>query len=567
MDYLLLLSLVILTFSSRLVVIPPVAGQHEDESALNESDSILNHESISIDEFYEQSKCQPMNISFCEGVPYNNTLLPNSIGHQTQKEVDRALYHFYPLVEVNCSLDLKLFLCTFYAPVCHDHGDGSLPLSYGPCRSLCESVKERCYSHMAATNNPWPSHLQCDKFPDRRSNRSILCAGRDDEETLFSNGANSDGPPAIRDLGFVCPKNFEVNSYTLHLNGKIHHNCAMPCENVLLNRSNTQLVRMVVGIIAFISLISTIFTCITYLVDTKRFNYPARPIIIIAFCQFMVALCYMIGFLTSNRISCNDPAEPPKSLPNMKMIRTTTMGNKKGNCTLLFMALYFFQISTMIWWLMMTISWFMIARLKWAPEAVSSVARYFHLFSWAVPAFLTIYLSVLGNIEGDPLTGTCYVSMNNQDSIKAFVIYPVLICILGGFVFLSLGYISLRDTRDTLTRQYGKQTDEHDNLVKRIGLFSLLFIIFATILIGCHYHELNNLNLWMLSWLSNICKNREYSIPCPVRNFSQYAPHYGLFLLKYVATMAMGVISALFMMSEKTLSAYREAAELCNYRI
>lgn len=565
--------ILIINLAGQLLLTNLVVGQNDEDNgflqALNETKVDLVYP---FDESHEHSRCQPMKIPFCENVQYNETMLPNFLGQKSQQDIIHEINIYTPLMQVGCSPDLKLFLCSVYAPICFDHMNGTKPLSLFPCRSLCESARQGCISHLRQLDKDWPPALQCDKFPDKRRDKAVLCVGKEDESRYSQNSFDSNdrsesiSSAITRDLGFVCPKNFEVNSYILHLNGKTYNNCAMPCDDVPLDKAGTRIVRFTTGILAIVCLISTTFTCISFLLDTKRFEYPARPIVIIAFCQLIVASAYLLGFITNNKISCNDPADPPRSLPNMRMVRTITMGNKKGSCTLQFMALYFFQMSSMFWWLMMTISWCMIANLKWAPEAVGSVARYFHLFSWTIPALLTIYLSVLGDIEGDALTGTCYVSMSNQESIGLFVMTPTIICLSAGCVFLALGFKSIWDSRETLRIEYGKQTDEHNRLVVRILLFSLFFIIFSILLIWCHYHEQANLNSWMLSWLSNICKNREYSIPCPVRDFTSYSPHYSTFILKFVATMALGIISAVFMMSEKTLTAYREVAELSNYR-
>lgn len=557
-----------------LLPAPITCNQDEDSSGFNDSsrlgfESIFN--SLPIDETSEHSKCLNMNIPFCEGIEYNRTILPNSFGHLTQQDVISEINIYHPLIKNGCSPDLKLFLCTVYAPICFDHVNDTKLLTLMPCRSLCESARRGCLAHFKQFNRDWPDALDCQKFPTK--NDGTMCVGKD-EETRFSNNVVDSSQRSetsisaiTRDLGFVCPKNFEVSSYTFHLNGKTYSNCAMPCDDVLLDRHNTQIVRSMTLILAVICLISTLFTCITFCVNTKRFKYPARPIIFIAFCQLIVATCYIIGFATYNKISCNEPVDPPKSLPNLRMIRYVNAGNKKGSCTLQFMALYFFQISTMFWWLMMTISWYMIAKLKWAPESVSSASRYFHLFSWIIPALLTIYLSVLGDIEGDPLTGTCYVSLSNQESIKAFFIYPTLICVFTGCIFLVSGFKSLWASRETLKREYGKQTDEHYKLVLRIVLFSLIFIVSSIVLMVCHHYEQSNLNTWMLSWLANICRNREYSIPCPIARNSNHGPHYSTFVLKYTATMIVGISSALFMLCEKTFASYREVVEMCNFRI
>lgn len=492
-----------------------------------------------------EPRCQEMNIEFCHNIGYNRTMLPNIMNHNTQTEVITEINVFDPLLRLNCSPDIRLFLCAVYAPPCFEQDVE--PISLPPCRSLCESARQGCSIHLSPFSQPWPEKLRCERFPDGRK-ADQMCVGKD-TGAEYSNTAQT----VTRDLGFVCPKNFQYDSYTLHLNGKAYKNCSLPCEGVLLSKFHTPVVQVVTFILAIISIVSTLYTCSRYLSDTSKFEYPSQPIIIISFCQFAVALCFILGFLTDNKVACNDPLEPPSDLPNLKMIRAITTGNKKGFCTLQFMALYFFQMSAVLWWLMMTISWYMIAGLKWAPEAVGSTARYFHTFSWTMAALLTIYLSVSGKIEGDPLSGVCYVSTSTEETIRDFVIYPISICLLIGCVFFLLGFKSLRDSRETLKRVYGKQTNEHQNLINRIGLYSILFITFSCILLYCHYYEQKNRDSWMLAWLAKICKNREFSLPCPSKNIGYQSPQPSTFILKYLATMAIGIISALFILSEKGL--------------
>lgn len=489
-----------------------------------------------------EPRCQEMNIEFCQNVGYNRTMLPNIMNHHTQQDIITEINVFDPLLRLNCSPDIRLFLCAVYAPTCFDQDTD--PISLPPCRSLCESARQGCSDRVREFAQSWPPILSCDKFPDGPK-ADQMCVGKDTGSEFSQT--------VTRDLGFVCPKNFQYESYTLHLNGRAHKNCSIPCDGVLLNKVHTPVVQTVTFILAIVSTLSTLFTCSRYLTDTSKFDYPAQPIIIISFCQFAVALCFILGFITDNKIACNDPLEPPSDLPNLKMIRAITTGNKKGFCTLQFMALYFFQLSSVLWWLMMTISWYMIAGLKWAPEAVSSTARYFHTFTWTTAALLTIYLSVSGKIEGDPLSGVCYVSTSLEETIRDFVIYPISLCLVVGCIFFLLGFKSLRDSREALKRVYGKQTNEHQNLINRIGLYSILFITFSCLLLYCHYYEQSNRDSWMLAWLAKICKKREFSLPCPSKNIGYQSPQPSIFILKYLATMAIGITSALFILSEKGL--------------
>ena len=65
-----------------------------------------------------ENQCQPIKIEMCKGLPYNHTILPNLMGHQDQTEAMAKIKPYIPLVKVNCSEDLRLFLCSMFAPPC-----------------------------------------------------------------------------------------------------------------------------------------------------------------------------------------------------------------------------------------------------------------------------------------------------------------------------------------------------------------------------------------------------------------------------------------------------------------
>lgn len=513
------------------------------------------------EDIHGASRCLIMKIPFCENVGYNKTMLPNKLNHVSQGDVINDINVFSPLVSLECSPLLRMFLCTYHAPMCFDNGDGPNPIQLYPCKSLCETVRRGCGSRLRELNFHWPPHLRCEQFPEN-TNRT-QCVGNSTFNDASDNSQNS-GVSITRDLRFVCPKNFEVNSSILYLNGRNYSNCAKPCNDVLLLEDEATIVRHVVLLIAVLCVGSSIFACLTFLKDMKRFRYPMRPMIFISACQLVVGTCYLIGYFTNNKIACNEPLEPPKPLPNLNMISTTNMGYRKSSCTFQFMTLYFAQLSTFFWWLMMTISWYLIAKLKWAPESVSGVARYFHFGSWVTPAVLTVYLTATGKIEGDSLTGTCYVNFSDQESMRHFVMYPILITIFLGIGFLVTGYKSLYDSRETLKCMYGTQTKEHHKLVLRLTIYSLAFIVFSLLLVYCHFYEESHLNSWMALWLSRICRSRDFSIPCPMGHFGHQKPHYQEFILKFFVTMGISLCTAIFMFSRKTLNALNNSSELGN---
>ena len=90
-------------------------------------------------------KCEPIAIDMCKGLPYDTTVFPNLLGHKNQEEAGRDIVTYHPLVRIECSPDIKLFLCAFFTPVCTVL-DRPLP----PCRSLCDSARRGCESLMAS---------------------------------------------------------------------------------------------------------------------------------------------------------------------------------------------------------------------------------------------------------------------------------------------------------------------------------------------------------------------------------------------------------------------------------
>ena len=56
------------------------------------------------------------------------------------KESGLEAHQFYPLVQLECSEDLRPFLCGLYTPVCMEDYPKFLP----PCRFLCERARAGC---------------------------------------------------------------------------------------------------------------------------------------------------------------------------------------------------------------------------------------------------------------------------------------------------------------------------------------------------------------------------------------------------------------------------------------
>lgn len=51
--------------------------------------------------------------------------------------------------------------------------------------------------------------------------------------------------------------------------------------------------------------------------------------------------------------------------------------------------------------MVLTLTWFLAAGLKWGHEAIEANSHYFHLAAWGVPGVMTISILALGKVEGE----------------------------------------------------------------------------------------------------------------------------------------------------------------------
>lgn len=106
-------------------------------------------------------RCQEITIPMCRGIGYNWTSMPNSLHHDTQEEAGLEVHQFWPLVKIECSPDMRFFLCSIYAPICIKDYPNSIPA----CKSVCLRAEAGCAPLMRKYGFAWPERMQCDKFP------------------------------------------------------------------------------------------------------------------------------------------------------------------------------------------------------------------------------------------------------------------------------------------------------------------------------------------------------------------------------------------------------------------
>ncbi|XP_004859263.1 frizzled-2 [Heterocephalus glaber] len=506
----------------------------------------------------EHGFCQPISIPLCTDIAYNQTILPNLLGHTSQEDAGLEVHQFYPLVKVQCSPELRFFLCAMYAPVCT-----VLEQAIPPCRAICERARQGCEALMNKFGFQWPERLRCELFP--RHGAEQLCVGQNRSEDSAP-GTAPPGPapgtapasPAPRPASppappFRCPRVLRVPAY-LSYRFLGERDCAAPCEParpdgaLFFSQEETRFARLWILTWSVLCCVSTFFTVTTYLVDMQRFRYPERPIVFLSGCYTMVSVAYIAGFLLQERAVCNERFSDDG-------YRTVVQGTKKEGCTLLFMVLYFFSMASSIWWVILSLTWFLAAGMKWGHEAIEANSQYFHLAAWAVPAVKTVAILALGQVDGDVLSGVCFVGLHSLDPLRGFVLAPLFVYLFVGTSFLLAGFVSLFRIR-TVMKHDGTKTEKLERLMVRIGVFSVLYTVPATIVLACYFYEQAFRERWERSWVSQHC--RSLAIPCPAPHAPRAAPDFTVYMIKYLMTLIVGITSGFWIWSGKTLHSWRK---------
>ena len=318
---------------------------------------------------------------------------------------------------------------------------------------------------------------------------------------------------------------------------KIHtggvDNCALNCYGPYFGEEEKSFSTFWIGLWSILCAISTFMTVTTFMVDMQRFKYPERPIIFLSACYFMVSIGYIIRLIVGHEgVACEEGR-----------VRYDTMG--PATCTVVFLLVYFFSMASSIWWVILTFTWFLAAGLKWGQEAIASYSQYFHLAAWLIPSVKSIAVLAMSSVDGDPVAGICYVGNQSLENLRGFVLAPLIVYLLMGTSFLLAGFVHLFRIRSVIKAQGRGKTDKLERLMIRIGVFSVLYLVPATIVISCYFYE----QYFRLRW--------ETARTCRCSP-DQVTPTYSVFMLKYFMCLVVGITSGVWIWTGKTVQSWRK---------
>ncbi|XP_022247003.1 frizzled-5-like [Limulus polyphemus] len=529
-----------------------------------------------------RKQCEDIRVPMCKDIGYNVTSMPNQFYHQTQKEAGLEVHQFWPLVEIQCSKDLRFFLCSIYIPICMPDYEGSIPA----CRSVCERAQLGCAPIMKQYGFAWPERMNCGNLPEY-GNSGHVCMdeleggggsskysmsntsktvpshigkdmlGRETRPTnkhpdvMKTSISNNSRPSVTFDSDCVCQCRYPMISLKEYKKKEYYNkvesggvlNCALSCHGLFHTKSEHVFATIWLSVWGILCCLSTTLTVTTFMIDKERFRYPERPIIFLSGCYFMTSIGYLIRIGVGHEaIACDE-----------YIIRYQS-SERSAMCIVVFLLIYFFGMASSLWWVMLTLTWLLAAGMKWGNEAIAGCSLYFHLVAWAIPAMKTIAILSVDGIDGDPVAGICYVGNQNVALLRRFVLIPLCVYLMVGTSFLLGGFIELFRIRSIIRQQERDSVDKLEKLMVRIGIFSVLYTVPATSIIGCYIYEHVSRDTW------------ERSTNCPCSG-PDLKPDYSVFMLKYFMFLIVGITSGFWIWSEKTLESWKKFfARLCRLK-
>ncbi|KAK7107799.1 hypothetical protein V1264_015650 [Littorina saxatilis] len=488
--------------------------------------------------------CEPIRFDMCKGLGYNVTGMPNLVGQIDQQDASLTLQTFTPLIQYGCSAQLKFFLCSVYVPMCTE----KVLLPIGPCRPMCENVRKRCQPVLNEFGYPWPTALNCSKFPASNDQNHMCMDGPTEDDPTDTPKPHNHGlslgggrttlyPDIIPGLSGSSSLHHLRKCSMYNNAGKYVYinrteRCALLCsQDDAFSTEDKHFADVWMGIWAGVCFLSTFFTVFTFLIDSQRFKYPERPIIFLSMCYNIYSIAYIVRLIAGrDDIACDMESQSGKNILIQEGLENT-------DCAIVFLLLYFFGTASSLWWVVLTFTWFLAAGLKWGHEAIQLHSSYFHLAAWAVPAIKTIVILVMRDVDADELTGVCFVGNQNTTTLMGFAVAPLIVYLLLGVSFLVAGFLALFRIRKQV-RSDGVKTDKLEVLMVRIGIFSVLYTVPATCVIGCLIYEYANRDYWYAK-----------------KGHSE--PNIEIFMLKLFMNLVVGITSGMWVWSAKTVDSWK----------
>lgn len=184
-----------------------------------------------------------------------------------------------------------------------------------------------------------------------------------------------------------------------------------------------------VAVWSIICLVFTIVALLTFLIQPKRFRWPARPILYLTSCGFVTSTIYLIRWV-EGPYTCTGESQLEKPSESL-------------SCVGISLILLFCDIAYSLWWCVFCFVWFLSAAREWSTEAIEKISTRLHTTVWIVSAFPMLYILISHNININYLSGFCEVKS------MPLIMFQLVFMVISTF-FSVVTSVALKNVKKTL---------------------------------------------------------------------------------------------------------------------
>ncbi|NXW67000.1 SMO protein, partial [Hirundo rustica] len=349
--------------------------------------------------------------------------------------------------------------------------DGQVEL---PSQTLCQATRAPCT--IVERERGWPDFLKCttDRFPEGCPNEV--------QNIKFNSSGQCEAPLVRTDN----PKSWYEDV----------EGCGIQCQNPLFTEKEHREMHVYIAAFSSVTIFCTFFTLATFVADWRNSNrYPAVILFYVNACFFVGSIGWLAQFMDGARdeIVCRADG-------TMRLGEPTS--NETLSCVIIFVIVYYSLMSGVIWFVMLTYAWHASFKaLGTTYQPLLGKTSYFHLITWSIPFVLTVAILAVAQVDGDSVSGICFVGYKNYRYRAGFVLAPIgLVLIVGGY-FLIRGVMtlfSIKSNHPGLLSE--KAASKINETMLRLGIFGFLAFGFVFITFGCHFYDFFNQAEWERSF-------------------------------------------------------------------
>ncbi|XP_076232442.1 smoothened, frizzled class receptor isoform X2 [Calliopsis andreniformis] len=417
------------------------------------------------------AKCVEMQRSTCMGtrLPYTTTTLDLIPENMNQDDVEEKLHVLQALRHIpKCWAVVQPLLCSIFMPKCINN---TVDL---PSQEMCKMVSGPC--RIVFNHTIWPSFIKCENTE------------------LFPKLCKNDIRELKYNISSKCLKPLVPTDNALAIFEGVE-GCGTQCNDPLFTEEEHKQIHSFIAWAAGICGSFNLFTVVTFLIDWRSANkYPALVIFYINCCFMISCIGWLVQFTAGSRevIVCRKDGT----------LRMSEPSGENLSCVVVFVLVYYSLMAAMVWFVILTYAWHMsFQALGKIQDRIDKKRAYFHLIAWCLPLVLTVTIMALGEIDGNSVTGICFVGYNNHIVRALFLLGPVLIMVLVGGYFLSRGLITLIrlkiSSQEIISERASSKIRE---TIVRMGLFSIFTFAAVIVTFYCHIYEFQHSWEWHQSF-------------------------------------------------------------------